>query len=193
MDLRLFSQKNRERCESPQGFNHKLTDWSLSDWITAITGELGEAANIVKKLNRIRDGVAGNKESETESALLEKFKNELADVAIYLNLIFQRQGSDMGSRMVQVFNAKSEQLGCPIRYDDKAKPSGENVAPYKALESANHHAFVGNDVLRAAARELFQRLPMTRAFDSDYDNAVSLLRRVYDMGRARGVVEAGSG
>jgi NTP pyrophosphatase (non-canonical NTP hydrolase) len=60
MDLNTFSVNNRERCESPQGFNHQLTDWSLSDWMTALTGEVGEAANIVKKLNRIRDNIAGN-------------------------------------------------------------------------------------------------------------------------------------
>ena len=27
MDLKLFSEMNRERCESPTGFNHKLFDW----------------------------------------------------------------------------------------------------------------------------------------------------------------------
>lgn len=55
-----FSMINRMRCESPEGFNHALESWSLSDWITATTGELGEAANIAKKLNRIRDGIPGN-------------------------------------------------------------------------------------------------------------------------------------
>ena len=45
-----FSERNRKRCESPNGFNHLLGDWSLSEWCIATVGELGEAANIVKKL-----------------------------------------------------------------------------------------------------------------------------------------------
>lgn len=48
MTIEEFSKINRERCESPKGFNHQLHKWSNSDWMTAITGELGEAANIVK-------------------------------------------------------------------------------------------------------------------------------------------------
>lgn len=62
MTFGQFSQANRDRCESPQGFNHKLVDWSTSDWFVAVMGELGEAANVAKKLNRVRDGIPGNKE-----------------------------------------------------------------------------------------------------------------------------------
>lgn len=60
MNMRDFSVFNRRRCEAPNGFNHKMSDWSTSDWMTATLGELGEAANIVKKLNRVRDGIPGN-------------------------------------------------------------------------------------------------------------------------------------
>ena len=42
-----FQKENMQRCR--QRFSH---DWSESDWITAIVGELGEAANIVKKRKR---------------------------------------------------------------------------------------------------------------------------------------------
>ncbi len=116
MDLRDFSRVNRERCESPTGFNHKLESWSLSDWITAVAGELGEAANVVKKLNRVRDGIPGNKESEEE--LRAKLLREFADTFIYLNLAFQVLGADMTVVVREVFNAKSEQIGCPIMVRD---------------------------------------------------------------------------
>ena len=109
MDLKEFSKKNRARCESPTGFNHKLTGWSLSDWMTAIAGEVGEAANVVKKLNRIRDGIPGNKETEEE--LERKLVNELADVFIYVDLMLQRLGVDPSWAVPIVFNAKSEQIG----------------------------------------------------------------------------------
>ena len=113
MDLDAFSRKNRERCESPDGFNHKLTDWSLSDWMTALMGELGEAANVAKKLNRIRDGIPGN--TETEAELRVKLARELADTFIYLDLTFQRLGMDFSDTVAVVFNAKSEQIGSPVR------------------------------------------------------------------------------
>ena len=113
MDLKTFSQKNRERCEAKDGFNHKLESWSLSDWMVALAGELGEAANVAKKLNRVRDGVPGNKETEVE--LREKLGCELADTFIYLDLVFQSLGLDFGATVAKVFNKKSEQIGCPIR------------------------------------------------------------------------------
>ena len=51
MTFGQFSEANRKRCESPQGFNHPLDGWSTSDWLTATVGELGEAANIIKARN----------------------------------------------------------------------------------------------------------------------------------------------
>lgn len=82
-----FSQRNRARCESPKGFNHKLDSWSGSDWMVALLGELGEAANILKKLNRVRDGIPGNK--ATPDQLREQFADELADAYVYLDLLCQ--------------------------------------------------------------------------------------------------------
>ena len=72
MQFQDFSVFNRRRCEAVNGFNHKLESWSLSDWFTATLGELGEAANIAKKLNRVRDGIPGNKETPEE--LQEKYE-----------------------------------------------------------------------------------------------------------------------
>lgn len=104
-----FSIRNRRRCESPQGFNHNLNSWSVSDWMTAILGELGEAANIVKKLNRYRDGIPGNK--ETEEALKDKLEREIADTYIYLDLFCQSQGISLEVVVNRVFDAKSKEIG----------------------------------------------------------------------------------
>jgi NTP pyrophosphatase (non-canonical NTP hydrolase) len=108
-----FSAANLQRCESPSGFNHPLQGWTLSDWFTATMGELGEAANIAKKLNRVRDGIVGNKETEDE--LRAKLRREIGDVGVYLDLLAQREGFSLGGAMREVFNAKSDQLGCPIK------------------------------------------------------------------------------
>lgn len=106
-----FSAANRERCEHPKGFNHPLVGWSLSDWMTATMGELGEAANVAKKLNRVRDGVPGNKQSPEE--LRQMFKREIGDVFVYLDLMAQREGFTLEEAALEVFNAKSAEIGYP--------------------------------------------------------------------------------
>lgn len=107
-----FSQANRARSESPQGFDHKLKDWSTSDWFVALMGEIGEAANIAKKLNRARDGVRGNKEGVAE--LRAKLSKELGDGYLYLDLLCQREGFTIADAAVEVFNAKSVEIGYPV-------------------------------------------------------------------------------
>ena len=106
-----FSEANRIRCESPEGFNHKLEDWSASDWMTALTGEIGEAANVVKKLNRYRDGIPGNK--ETREQLKAKLACELGDAFVYLDLFCQSLGFTIADAAADVFNMKSDEIGYP--------------------------------------------------------------------------------
>lgn len=116
-----FSRQNRQRCESPSGFNHKLNSWSLSDWITATAGELGEAANIVKKLNRVRDGIKGN--AETPEQLRAMLADELADVAIYLDLLAQAAGFDLETIRRAKFDRTSQKIGYVFRgYETPAIP-----------------------------------------------------------------------
>jgi NTP pyrophosphatase (non-canonical NTP hydrolase) len=109
MDFSTFSARNRARSEAPDGFNHKLSSWSLSDWFTATMGELGEAANIAKKLNRVRDGITGNK--EPEAALRSALADELADTFIYLDLLAQAAGVNLEAAVIEKFNRKSEEIG----------------------------------------------------------------------------------
>ena len=112
LDMAEFSQVNRIRCNSKDGFNHSLESWSLSDWMTATMGELGEAANIAKKLNRVRDGIPGNNENESE--LKAKLKDEIADVFIYLDLLAQSQGFILENAVRVKFNRTSQKIGSPI-------------------------------------------------------------------------------
>lgn len=113
MTFGQFSEANRTRCESPRGFKHPLNGWSTSDWITATMGELGEAANVVKKLNRYRDGVPGNKVSEAE--LRDQLRKELGDVFVYLDLMAQSLGFSIADAAAEVFNSKSIEIGYPVK------------------------------------------------------------------------------
>jgi NTP pyrophosphatase (non-canonical NTP hydrolase) len=109
MDFRDFSYFNRLRCESPKGFNHPLSGWSLSDWFTATMGELGEAANIAKKLNRVRDGIPGN--SETPEELQSALADEIADAFIYLDLLAQSAGINLEEAVFRKFDKTSKKIG----------------------------------------------------------------------------------
>jgi NTP pyrophosphatase (non-canonical NTP hydrolase) len=104
-----FSERNLRRCQAENGFNHKLHSWTLSDWMTATMGELGEAANIVKKLNRVRDGIPGN--TETLHELRAKLADELADTLIYLDLMAQAAGFDLEAIRDAKFNKTSRKIG----------------------------------------------------------------------------------
>lgn len=113
LTFELFSAENRRRCESPQGFHHDLGAWSSSDWMTAMVGEVGEAANIIKKLNRVRDGVPGNKQTADE--LRAELRKELGDVFVYLDLLCQSVGVSIEDAVAEVFDAKSRDIGYPVR------------------------------------------------------------------------------
>ena len=109
MNIQEFSDLNRRRCEAWNGFNHPIGSWSLSDWVTATLGELGEAANVVKKLNRSRDGVRGNDKTDVE--LRKQLADELADTFIYLNILMQAAGFDPTEIVVRKFNHTSAKIG----------------------------------------------------------------------------------
>jgi NTP pyrophosphatase (non-canonical NTP hydrolase) len=104
-----FSKANRERSEHPSGFGHPLSGWSTSDWFLAAMGELGEAANVAKKLNRERDGIKGN--NVTADALRAKLRGEIADTFIYLDLLSQSLGFNLGDAVKETFNRKSIEIG----------------------------------------------------------------------------------
>lgn len=113
MTFDYFSSMNRTRCEARNGFDHTLGSWSLSDWITATLGELGEAANVAKKLNRVRDGIPGN--DKTEDELRSMLKDEIADAFIYLDLLAQSQGFNLADIVKEKWNKTSEKMGYPYR------------------------------------------------------------------------------
>lgn len=104
---------NLSRCARwhPRGLN----EWSLSDWGVATAGEMGEALNVVKKLNRERDGIAGNTLSEAQ--LHAELADEIADVAIYLDIMAASEGIDLANAIASKFNRTSEKVGFPERLE----------------------------------------------------------------------------
>jgi len=121
LTFKRLREANLKRCESwhPGG----VTDWSLSDWAVALTGELGEACDIIKKLNRVRDEIVGNKLSEDE--LKVELKKELADTMIYLDLLAARAEIDLADVVIDKFNEVSVRIGLPNRLAKQALAEGE--------------------------------------------------------------------
>lgn len=105
--LPLFKNRRGEPAHSePDG-----SDWALSAWCNAVTGELGEAANLIKKIER------GDFTLDEARGDLAK---ELADVATYLDILAFRAGVDLGRATVAKWNEVSERVGCGLRIDSAA-------------------------------------------------------------------------
>lgn len=108
-----FSQANKDRCESPEGFNHKVDGWSEAEWLAAATGELGEVAHAVKAILRKRDNLIANPKSDDE--LKSMLAEEIADTIIYLDLLAQRSGVFIGDAIREKFNTMSDKIGSSVK------------------------------------------------------------------------------
>ncbi|MGF7151287.1 NTP pyrophosphatase (non-canonical NTP hydrolase) [Sphingomonas zeicaulis] len=108
---------NMSRCMRwhPRGIN----EWSLSDWMTALGGEVGEAMNIAKKLNRDRDSIVGNFVNAEE--LRTALADELADIAIYLDILAASENIDLAAAIVSKFNRTSAKVNFPERLPRPAR------------------------------------------------------------------------
>jgi NTP pyrophosphatase (non-canonical NTP hydrolase) len=99
---------------SPDG-----SDWSLADWIVAVTGELGELANLQKKVRR---------GDFTLDAARVELGEELADVATYLDILAMRYGVDLGQAVVDKFNEVSRRVDAGVFIEPTA--SGQQVTVF---------------------------------------------------------------
>lgn len=90
-------------------------EWDKEGGITAsyrameLGGEVGEALNVVKKLERERLGIRGSR------ATVAQLAEELADVVICVDLIALQYGIDLGAAVIRKFNATSEKVGLLTR------------------------------------------------------------------------------
>ncbi len=90
----------KNRRGGPGGHEH----WVLGQWSNACLGELGEAANIIKKIER--------GDMTLEDARLDLGK-ELADAVTYLDILAAKAGVDLGEAVREKFNEVSFRVGCP--------------------------------------------------------------------------------
>lgn len=95
------NRKGQPAHQAPDG-----SDWTLGEWMNAVAGELGEAANIIKKVRR-----GDMTLDEARGALAE----ELADVITYLDITAMQAGIDLGQATIDKFNKVSERVGSSVQ------------------------------------------------------------------------------
>ena len=96
--------------------NGNMNEWSALEWVGAMCGEAGEAANAAKKHKRMETWLSSINEPGRSYADLDAVKDhvakECADTIIYALLVMARVGvSDPEAVIRAVFNSKSEEYG----------------------------------------------------------------------------------
>ncbi|MCK1430865.1 MazG-like family protein [Bradyrhizobium sp. 87] len=82
---------------------------SLSYRGNELAGEVGEACNVIKKLDREQMGIKGSRDT------VEHLAQELADVVICADLIASAAGINLEHAIRDKFNATSEKHGFKTR------------------------------------------------------------------------------
>jgi NTP pyrophosphatase (non-canonical NTP hydrolase) len=118
MDLKEFSKRNRARNE--EAFP-SCRNWTTSDWLVALMGEVGEAANIHKKSNR------GDYDKGDSLKALNAFGKELADAFTYLDLVAESVGLDLEDIVIQKWNEVSLSVGSARRIGPGSEQTSEGT------------------------------------------------------------------
>lgn len=124
-DCSSFDFSCTKACERPRHTSLRSAniardrEWNTSGSPLSLTfrgnelaGEVGEACNVIKKLERERLGIAGSRDT------VEHLAEELADVVICADLIAMREGIDLDEAVRRKFNATSEKVGLNTRLEE---------------------------------------------------------------------------
>ena len=99
-----FEELSAANLARQELYFHPLNAWNYTDWACAAAGELGEACNLIKKWRR------------GEDVSIDEIAKEIADTVIYLDLLSQRLGIDLGEAVREKFNRVSDRVGAPIKF-----------------------------------------------------------------------------
>lgn len=105
MIYETLREANKARQKEWPG-NHEAT---LAFRGNELAGEVGEACNVIKKLERERLGISGSRDTK------EHLAEELADVVICADLIAADMDIDLDAAVSRKFNATSAKVGLKTR------------------------------------------------------------------------------
>jgi len=126
--FREFSVINKQRAM--RWHKGGLDEWSISDWATALAGEVGELCNAIKKMRRVEDQLQGHDGDTPQPQTIEAARaavgKEIGDVYAYLDLVAQRFGFDTWECVRDVFNQISIREHMPERMPSDFIATGNN-------------------------------------------------------------------
>jgi NTP pyrophosphatase (non-canonical NTP hydrolase) len=102
LSFRVLRCANNDRAKQ----SYSCGDWTPNDWMTALAGEVGEAANFLKKVRR---------GDCTMDDARKNIANELADVQTYLDLLASACGIDLEKAVCDKWDAVAKKVHSPIR------------------------------------------------------------------------------
>lgn len=114
---------NIARIPEFQNAKGKIEDyrkWKLSQWSNAMFGECGEAANVIKKIER---------GDYTLAAGRQILADELADIQTYLDLLAWAANIDLGQATISKFNLKSEEVGSVVQLHNTVVTTYTGLTP----------------------------------------------------------------
>lgn len=92
------------------------SDWSLLEWSGAVAGEVGELANLCKKVRRGDVSLEDMMEDKGKMlSVREIIAREAVDAVCYLDIICIQVGVDMGEAVREKFNSVSDRSGVPVK------------------------------------------------------------------------------
>jgi NTP pyrophosphatase (non-canonical NTP hydrolase) len=106
--MSAFDQLRQANADRQQEWD-KAGGISLSYRGNELAGEVGEACNVLKKIERERLGIRGSR------ATVAQLAEELADVLICVDLIALHEGIDLWHAVAAKFNQTSEKYGLSTR------------------------------------------------------------------------------
>lgn len=101
-------------------------DWTPADWMTALVGEVGEAANLMKKIRR---GDVSLEDPNVKQALADEF----ADIATYLDILAMQMHIDLGEATRDKFNRISDRVGANVKINIEGKVLIDSFVSYHGV------------------------------------------------------------
>jgi len=87
------------------------SDWSPAEWGQAVLGELGELANLEKKIKR---GDFDMNNPDVARSVQNEVAREFADIVTYLDIYAMQRGVDLGEATRIKFNEISRRVGVQV-------------------------------------------------------------------------------
>jgi NTP pyrophosphatase (non-canonical NTP hydrolase) len=114
--LRAANAARQPTFRNRRGELIDCTTWTPSDWLEALIGEVGECANLQKKVRR------GDYSPEELPEVQQAIRDEFADIQTYLDLWCAGSGGDLGADTIAKFNRVSDRVGSDVFISPTGQP-----------------------------------------------------------------------